>query len=83
MTCEGAFRRGYPPTDFPVACYLTIYLDGVRIWTWGQREPPNIESISVIELEGVEVYRGPSELPTAFQTTGSAGGAVLLWTRIS
>ncbi len=63
------------------ACYLSIYLDGVQIWAWGEPDPPNVDDIGLFELEGVEIYRGASELPTAFQRTGSACGAVLLWTR--
>lgn len=63
------------------ACYLSIYVDGVRIWTWGDQPPPDMEDIQAMSLEGIEVYRGPSELPAQYQTTGSACGAVLFWTR--
>ncbi len=67
---------------FPLACYLAIYLDGVRIWVPGQKEPPKIDDIaSIVSLEAIEVYRGPSEMPIAYQNTGSACGVVLLWTR--
>ena len=34
------------------------------------------------DLEGVEIYRGPSEAPIKYQTTGSACGVLLLWTRV-
>ena len=66
---------------FPLACYLTIYLDGVRIWTWGSKEPPRIDEYTVNAFEGIELYRGPAELPVEFQSTGSACGAMLLWSR--
>ncbi|MEZ4455360.1 MAG: hypothetical protein R2882_02235 [Gemmatimonadales bacterium] len=75
MTChDGA-------TAFPAECYLTVYLDWNRIWTWGSQEPPRIDEFAVAGLEAIEVYRGPSELPVELQTTGSSCGAVLLWTR--
>ena len=53
----------YNGTSFPVACYLTIYLDGVRIWTTGSKEPPRIDEYTVNAFEGIELYRGPAELP--------------------
>jgi hypothetical protein len=66
----------------PPACYLTIYVDGLRLWTWGQPEIPDLDHLlNVIDIEGIEIYRGPSETPIAYQTTGSACGALLLWTR--
>ena len=75
MTCNGGFAM-------PPVCYMTIYLDGVRIWAWGQSEIPDIDQvIAVNEVEGIEVYNGPAELPMQFQATGSACGAVLLWSR--
>lgn len=76
MTCHG----GEPPR-FPGACYLSVYLDGIRVWAWGDPEPPNMDDIQINSLEGVEIYRGPSELPARIQTTGSACGAILFWTR--
>lgn len=63
------------------ACYLSIYLDGVRQWSWGDEPPLDVDRIMVMDLEAIEVYRGPSELPTQYQGTGSACGAVLFWTR--
>ena len=35
----------------------------------------------VASLQAIEMYRGPSELPTQYQATGSACGAILLWSR--
>ncbi|MGE0442581.1 MAG: carboxypeptidase regulatory-like domain-containing protein [Gemmatimonadales bacterium] len=75
MTCFDGF------TPFSVECYLTVYLDWNRIWIWGSQEPPRIDETSVASLEAVELYRGPSELPVELQGTGSACGAVLLWSR--
>lgn len=78
ITCTGI--RG--TLILPRACYLSVYLDGVRLWTWGAGPPPNMDEILTMDLEAVEVYRGPAELPIAYQTTGSACGAVLFWTRV-
>jgi hypothetical protein len=74
MNCSGFAMAG--------ACYVTIYLDGARLWTWGQQEIPDVDKLLTVgTLEGIEIYRGPSETPTKYQTTGSACGAMLLWTR--
>jgi hypothetical protein len=63
------------------ACYLSVYVDGVRIWSWGDQPPPDMEDLAAQAIEGIEIYRGPSELPAQYQTTGSSCGAVLFWTR--
>jgi hypothetical protein len=77
MICEGR-----PDVPFPLACYLSIYVDGVRVWAPGQAEPPNVDQVaSIVSLEAIEIYRGPSETPIMYQNTGSACGTVLLWTR--
>ena len=73
MTCLGKPLR--------LACYFTIVIDGVRIWTWGDPDPPNVETIGLSDIEGLEIYRGPSEMPPQFLTAGSACGVIQLWTR--
>ncbi len=70
-----------PKTAFPDACYLSVYLDGAQIWAWDRHDPPNIDDYLVGSLEGIEVYRGPSELPPELQSTGNPCGAILIWTR--
>ena len=44
-------------------------------------EPPNLDDLQVVAMQAIELYRGPSELPTQYQATGSACGAILLWSR--
>jgi hypothetical protein len=63
------------------ACYLTVYVDGVRVWSRSQDPPPDVDQIRAMGIEGIEVYRGPAELPSQYQGTGNACGAVLFWTR--
>jgi hypothetical protein len=73
MTCSGG--------AMPAACYLTLYVDGIRLWTWGQPDLPDLDKLlTVMTIEGIEIYRGPSETPIAYQATGSACGALLIWT---
>jgi hypothetical protein len=67
----------------PYACYMAIYLDGMQWWVPGFSgdPPPDIDQFRVDQLQGMEVYRGPGELPAELQQTGSICGAVVLWTR--
>ena len=60
-------RRGY--------CQPLIYLNGIRM-----REL-DIDMFWPDQLEGVEVFRGPSQIPPEFNPTGSACGVVVIWIR--
>ena len=67
-----------------IFCPLAVYVDGALLWSPGMTElPPDIMPIMARELEAVEVYRGPSETPVEYQGTGSGGGVMMLWTRVS
>lgn len=76
LYCSADPQRGFPP-----ACYLSLYLDGLRVWAWDAPEPPNLDDYRPASLEGIEVYRGASQLPAELNSTGNACGALLLWTR--
>ncbi len=80
MACFGGSPRD-PTTAFPPACYLTIYIDGLRVWAWGGNEPPDLNNHTIVSLQAIEIYRGPAELPSELQATGSSCGAVVLWTK--
>ena len=67
---------------FQPACYVAIYIDGARVWAWDTPEPPNVDEVLSTELEGVELYKGASELPAELLATGNKCGALLLWTRV-
>lgn len=43
--------------------------------------PPNINLLDLEQLGGIEVYAGPAQLPAELRGTGSACGAVVIWTR--
>jgi hypothetical protein len=75
VTCSGK--------PMPAGCYMSVYVDGVRIWAPGSVDPPDFDRMRNNQYEGVEIYRGPAELPIQYQGTGAACGAILLWSRIS
>ncbi len=45
-------------TPLPTACYMSIYVDGIRMWAPGTPDPPDFEQMRNNQYEGVEVYRG-------------------------
>ena len=64
-------------------CFTNIMLDNVWIFR-GLRgeEPPNIRKlIQVMDLDGIEYYRGAASLPTEFNTLRADCGVLVLWTR--
>jgi len=84
----GPVFRKKPPGSVN-QCFVTVYMDGVRIWNgpWdgpGDREhapPPDFGHMSVTEYGGIEYYPGGASLPMQFNATGAACGTLLLWTR--
>jgi hypothetical protein len=61
-------------------CQISYYIDGVRMRSlFGQ---PIDDVVRVVDLEGIEVYRGQSVLPAEFSDPQSRGCPVVaLWTR--
>jgi hypothetical protein len=58
-------------------CVPQYWLDGVRA------EGVEIDDFPPREIEGIEVYQGPSTTPAQFsQGSISKCGAIVLWTRV-
>lgn len=60
---------------------------GCRIQYWVDGAPlPGVSRFALDELspedvEGIEIYRGPSEVPARFNRRGSPCGVIVVWTR--
>jgi hypothetical protein len=54
------------------------------IWIDGQRAPGmEIDEIPLNDIEGIELYNGPSTTPAEFwQANGSQCGTIVVWTRL-
>ena len=75
----------------PRECYMSIYLDGIRIYSPGEEDPtahpddrgkgPDVDRYAVHGIEAVEVYRGPAETPPEFLGSNAACGTIVIWTR--
>ncbi|MCY3601073.1 MAG: TonB-dependent receptor [Gemmatimonadetes bacterium] len=58
-----------------------VYLDGVRVIRDGGGADDSIDNfVSPGEIAGIEVYRGPSELPAEFGGAVGRCGAIVIWT---
>lgn len=61
------------------ACPALFFLDGAFI---GNTRYVDLEHVlGVNQIEAVEVYSGPSQMPVIFNRTGSGCGVVVFWTR--
>jgi hypothetical protein len=65
------------------ACWMDVYLDGMLVagQGLGAARSLSLDEIPMADVEAVEVYRGPSEIPIQYRGSTSACGVILLWTR--
>lgn len=59
-------------------CAIHYWVDGSRIPIASRFD---VDELSPGDVEGIEVYRGPSEIPARFTRFGDACGVVVVWTR--
>jgi hypothetical protein len=58
---------------------IALWLDGLYV---GSTDEIDIDAfLGVGDIEGIEAYRGASEMPARFMTAGIACGAIVVWTR--
>ena len=57
-------------------CVPMIFLDGV------EAEGYDLDNLDPENVQGIEVYRGASEVPPAFNRSAGLCGAVVIWTRV-
>jgi hypothetical protein len=60
-----------------VPCATQYFLDGV----FAQAGASILDNLLVHHVEGMEVYRGASEMPTEFDYGRASCGAIVIWTR--
>jgi len=62
-------------------CYPRVFVDGNEVFRGGD-EPARLDDVvSASEIEGIEVYRGPAEIPTRYSGARSSCGVILVWTK--
>lgn len=61
-------------------CSPLLFLDGIQMFTDPGRTDPS-DFVHPSEVEAIEAYSGLGTIPPQYNTTGSACGVVLIWTR--
>lgn len=63
-------------------CQVQYLLDGFPAFVSHPSEPIFVDQlVRPIEIEAIEIYRGPAETPAQFRRPGSDCGVVVIWTR--
>lgn len=64
-------------------CFVAVMLDGVWVFrSMRGEEPPDLRrDFQVMDMEGIEYYRGGAPLPTEFSMRHADCGVLVLWTR--
>jgi hypothetical protein len=67
----------------PTSCYLGWFLDGHRIDIPGSNDgmTDGLGRLQLDDLDGVEIFRGLSEMPLEFAAPDLRCGAIAIWTR--
>jgi hypothetical protein len=78
---NGDGLRGLKP-----ACYSTVILDNMVVYSEKAGRPGNqalfmINEMSPDQLEGVEFYQGPAQIPDRYSGLDLSCGLLVLWTR--
>ncbi|HEY6108026.1 MAG TPA: carboxypeptidase-like regulatory domain-containing protein [Gemmatimonadales bacterium] len=55
-------------------CQPTWWIDGVQVYSFQENTP-------IRDIYGIEVYRGPGEVPGEFGGSNAACGVVVIWTK--
>jgi outer membrane receptor for monomeric catechols len=61
-------------------CQPQVYLDGI---SFPVVDEFGIDAIFATDMEAIEVFRGPSEVPPQYGGANSACGVILMWTKVS
>lgn len=63
------------------ACFPSLYLDGV-LWSWGGENPTEVDRIlPPEEIEAMEIYTSPQEVPPRFAGVSSQCGVIAVWSK--
>jgi hypothetical protein len=65
-----------PPQN---ACLPRLFVDGTRVTYDANNDINGV--VNPGQIEAIEVFRGPAEIPVQFNDNNSACGVILIWTR--
>lgn len=72
---QGQFGTARPVLRGATRCQILYYLDNVPAYGF------NIDDIPREDVEGIEVYRGASQIPARFNRRTAGCGVIVIWTR--
>jgi hypothetical protein len=55
-------------------CQPTWWIDGVEVQSFHENTP-------IRDVYGIEIYRGPGEIPGEFSGSNAACGVIVMWTK--
>jgi outer membrane cobalamin receptor len=55
-------------------CFPTWWVDGTRVASFHENTP-------IRDVYGIEIYRGPGEVPGEFAGSDAACGVIVIWTK--
>jgi hypothetical protein len=58
----------------PRQCKPTWWIDGVEVRSFHENTP-------IRDIYGIEIYRGPGEVPGEFSGSNAACGVIVMWTK--
>jgi hypothetical protein len=61
------------------ACLPRLFVDGTRVTYDAQNDINSV--VNPNQVEAVEIFRGPSEIPVQYNDNNSMCGVILIWTR--
>lgn len=63
-------------------CFMSVYIDGALYFSNDMPGLPfDLSGMSIMNFQGLEVYRSAAEMPVEYNATGSYCGVILLWTK--
>jgi hypothetical protein len=67
----------------PLACYMDVYLDGMRVYASRAGKMPlfNVNNVDPHNVRAVEIYTSTSQIPPKYVRMGNGCGVMLIWTR--
>ena len=74
MRCDQSRFECFAYMSRTPQCQPTWYVDGVEVHSFHESTP-------IIDVYGIEVYRGPGEVPAEFGGSNAACGVIAIWTK--
>jgi hypothetical protein len=74
IDCDQQRFECFPHMVRTPQCQPTWYIDGVEVQSFHENTP-------IRDVYGIEIYRGPGEIPAEFGGSNAACGVIVMWTK--